>query len=75
MAVLRMRLPSRSPSPQPVVGLSDEVELYKRTYTTLLRSSGETLLRVLEHGHLRMQSSLHLGAASAEVDLGDWCFS
>ena len=32
---------------------SDEVELYHRTYTTLLRSSGETLLRVLEPSHAR----------------------
>ena len=34
--------------------LSDEVELYHRTYTTLLRSSGETLLRVLESAHRTM---------------------
>jgi len=31
--------------------LSDEVELYQRTYNTLLRSSGETALRVLESAH------------------------
>ena len=39
--------------------VSDEVELYHRTYTTLLRSSGETLLRVLEPSHRSMSSSLH----------------
>ena len=41
MAVPRLRVPS---SQHQAAGLaSDEVELYHRTYTTLLRSSGETL--------------------------------
>jgi hypothetical protein len=70
-----MRLPSGSISPPAAPGLSDEVELYNRTYTTLLRSSGETLLRVLEHSHMRMQSSLHPGAASTEVDLGAFLYA
>ena len=48
------------------VRLSDEVELYQRTYTTLLRSSGETHLRVLEPSHRAMGSSLHPLAASEE---------
>jgi hypothetical protein len=49
---------------------SDDVELYHRTYTTLLRSSGETWLRVLEPAHRAMGSSLHGLAASDDVDLG-----
>jgi hypothetical protein len=49
---------------------SDDVELYHRTYTTLLRSSGETWLRVLEPAHRSMRSSLHALAASDDVDLG-----
>ena len=49
---------------------SDDVELYHRTYTTLLRSSGETWLRVLEPVHRAMGSSLHGLAASDDVDLG-----
>jgi hypothetical protein len=48
----------------------DEVELYHRTYTTLLRSSGETRLRVLEPAHRSMSSSLHGLAASEDLDLG-----
>ena len=40
--------------------LSDEVELYQRTYNTLLRSSGETQLRVLESSHRAIGSSLRL---------------
>jgi len=55
--------------------LSDEVELYHRTYTTLLRSSGETLLRVLESAHRTMGSSLHPLAASDEPDLGAFIYA
>jgi hypothetical protein len=56
-------------------GLSDEVELYQRTYTTLLRSSGETQLRVLEQSHMAMGSSLHPLAASDELDLGAFLYA
>src|SRR3954466_14888853 len=55
--------------------LSDEVELYHRTYTTLLRSSGETLLRVLESAHRTMGSSLHPLAAAEEPDLGAFIYA
>jgi hypothetical protein len=55
--------------------LSDEVELYQRTYTTLLRSSGETRLRVLEPSHRSMGSALHPLAASDEIDLGAFLYS
>jgi hypothetical protein len=55
--------------------VSDEVELYHRTYSTLLRSSGETLLRVLEPSHRAMGSSLHAGAASDELDLGAFLYA
>src|SRR2546427_6491474 len=46
----------------------DAVELYTRTYGTLLRSSGETKLKVLEGSHSGMRSSLHPKAGSAEPD-------
>jgi uncharacterized protein DUF6909 len=55
--------------------VSDEVELYHRTYTTLLRSSGETLLRVLEPSHRSMSSSLHALAGSEELDLGAFLYA
>lgn len=77
MAVPRLRVPS-SPSPGFAgegSGLSDEIELYHRTYTTLLRSSGETLLRVLEPSHRSMNSSLHPLAATNEVDLGAFLYA
>jgi hypothetical protein len=73
MAVPRLR----SHSQQQLVGglSSDEVELYHRTYTTLLRSSGETLVRVLEPSHRAMNSSLHPLAASEELDLGAFIYA
>lgn len=48
----------------------DAVELYTRTYTTLLRSSGETKLKVLEQSHIGMSSSLHPKAGSPDPDTG-----
>ena len=73
IAVPRLRSHSQQ---QAAVGLSsDEVELYHRTYTTLLRSSGETLVRVLEPSHRAMNSSLHPFAASEELDLGAFIYA
>ncbi len=48
----------------------DAVDLYTRTYNTLLRSSGETKLRVLEQSHIGMCSVLHPKAGSSEPDSG-----
>ena len=48
----------------------DAVDLYTRTYNTLLRSSGETKLKVLEQSHIGMSSALHPKAGSAEPDTG-----
>jgi hypothetical protein len=78
MAVPRLRVPSAQPggSLRQAAGLSsDEVELYHRTYTTLLRSSGETHLRVLEPSHAAMNSSLHPLAATSEPDLGAFMYA
>jgi hypothetical protein len=72
MAVARLALSSFVDGE---VRLSDEVELYQRTYTTLLRSSGETQLRVLEPSHMAMGSSLHPLAASEELDLGAFLYA
>jgi hypothetical protein len=48
----------------------DAVDLYTRTYNTLLRSSGEIKLRVLEQSHIGMRSALHPKAGSSEPDTG-----
>jgi uncharacterized protein DUF6909 len=78
VAVPRLRVPPAVPggSLRQAAGLlSDEVELYHRTYTTLLRSTGETLLRVLEPSHRSMNSSLHPLAATNELDLGAFLYA
>ena len=79
MAAPRLRVQSSPPSGSQLARtaqqVSDEVELYHRTYTTLLRSSGETLLRVLEPSHRSMTSSLHALAGSEELDLGAFLYS
>lgn len=65
-------------TPHPVAPLAptgDAVELYWRTYTTLLRSSGELRLRVFETAHRAMQSSLHPLAASDDLDLGAFLYA
>ncbi|HEY6378226.1 MAG TPA: hypothetical protein VI316_03500 [Candidatus Dormibacteraeota bacterium] len=64
--------PPTTPSERP---LAEAVEVYHRTYTTLLRSSGETRLRVLEASHRAMGSSLHPLAASSELDLGAFLYA
>jgi hypothetical protein len=74
--VVVSRLVLASPTEEAGGGrLSDEVELYQRTYNTLLRSSGETALRVLESSHRAMGSSLHPLADSDEPDLGAFIYA
>ena len=46
------------------------VELYVRTYTTMLQSSGEIRIEALQHAHIGMQSSLHPLALEPKVDMG-----
>jgi hypothetical protein len=79
VAAPRLRVPNSPPAASPLARraqqVSDEVELYHRTYTTLLRSSGETLLRVLEPSHRSMSSSLHALAGSEELDLGAFLYA
>jgi hypothetical protein len=72
MPVARLALTNMSDSG---ARLSDEIELYQRTYATLLRSSGETHLRVLEPSHRAIGSSLHPLADSDELDLGAFLYA
>jgi len=48
---------------------SNEIDLYIRTYYSLLRSTGEIRVRSLEEPHAYSLSSLHSGARSAEPDI------
>src|ERR1700735_1162910 len=72
MPVARLALTNLSDSG---ARLSDEIELYQRTYATPLRSSGETHLRVLESSHRAIGSSLHPLAAGDELDLGAFLYA
>jgi hypothetical protein len=55
-------------------GKSD-VELYIRTYNTLLRSSGEVSLKALVQAHLNIDSSLHPDARSPYPDMSAFIYS
>jgi hypothetical protein len=76
----RLHRPAEGPVTQPTLSgaeaeVAGAVEVYQRTYTTLLRSTGETRLRVLEASHKAMGSSLHGLAASPEPDLGAFLYA
>src|SRR3954462_8299678 len=74
MAIARLQVHGPRPSGSGD-SVDDAVELYQRTYNTLLRSSGETHLRVLEPAHRAMGSSLHPLADSDEPDLGAFIYA
>ncbi|MGH2559748.1 MAG: DUF6909 family protein [Thermomicrobiales bacterium] len=52
-----------------------EVDLYVRTYTTLLQSSGAVGVSSLEPAHLTAASSLHAGAGEPEPDMNAFMYS
>jgi hypothetical protein len=51
------------------VAQNEEIELYIRTYYSLLRSSGPIRVRSLEETHVAMNSSLHQQADGPELDI------
>src|SRR5499427_7344756 len=51
------------------------VELYVRTYSTMLQSSGEIRLDSLAHAHIGMASALHPLASRPEMDMGAFIYS
>jgi hypothetical protein len=54
---------------------NEEIELYIRTYYSLLRSSEPIRIRSLEETHAAMNSSLHQQASSAEIDISALTYS
>ena len=54
---------------------SDEIELYIRTYYSLLRSSGPIRIRSLEETHMAMKSNLHFLADSPDLDISALVYS
>ena len=51
-----------------------DVELYIRTYTTMLRSSGEVKIKALVQVHLNADSALHVNARSAIPDMSAFLY-
>lgn len=79
-----METTDRAPEQLIAAGLGDthphdagkrEVDLYGRTYATLLRSSGPVAVDTLVQAHLNIQSSLHAGAAEPTPDMGAFMYS
>ena len=54
---------------------SEEIELYMRTYYSLLRSSDSIKIETLVESHLAMRSSLHEYAGAAEPDASALMYS
>jgi hypothetical protein len=52
-----------------------EVDLYVRTYTTLLQSSGAISVASLEPAHITAAASLHAGVLEREPDLNAFLYS
>lgn len=60
--------------PEPIVG-RDAVNLYVRTYTTILRTPGDVRLRAFAAAHQGVGSSLHPRAVSDEPDAGAFIYA
>jgi hypothetical protein len=54
---------------------SEEIELYIRTYYSLLRSTDEVQIRTLEEAHAGMGSSLHAHAQDPQPDMSAFIYS
>ena len=54
---------------------SDEIDLYVRTYNSLLRSSGRVRVRAFEEAHAYSASSLHPRALSVEPDVQAFAYA
>jgi hypothetical protein len=53
---------------------SEDIELYIRTYYSLLRASTDVRIRTLEEAHARMGSSLHPKARGLEPDMSAFIY-
>jgi hypothetical protein len=59
----------------PVVAAADEIDLYIRTYQSLLRSTGEVRVRAFEEAHSYSGSALHEGALSPTPDVAAFAYA
>jgi hypothetical protein len=51
-----------------------DVEVYIRTYTTMLRSSGEVKVKALVQAHLNADSALHINARGPQPDMSAFLY-
>jgi hypothetical protein len=54
---------------------NEEIDLYMRTYYSLLRSTSDIRVRSLEETHCAMDSSLHIGADEPTPDISAFVYS
>ena len=54
---------------------SDEIDLYIRTYYSLLRSSGDVRVRAFEESHAFSESTLHPGALAPSPDASAFAYA
>ncbi|MEA3395964.1 MAG: hypothetical protein U9R05_00695 [Chloroflexota bacterium] len=54
---------------------ADEIQLYMRTYYSLLRTTEEVQIRTLEETHMGVHSTLHSHAAAQEPDMSAFIYS
>jgi hypothetical protein len=54
---------------------NEEIDLYMRTYYSLLRSTSDIRVRSLEETHCAMNSSLHIGADDPTPDISAFVYS
>jgi hypothetical protein len=54
---------------------NEEIDLYMRTYYSLLRSTSDIRVRSLEESHSAMNSSLHVGADDPIPDISTFAYS
>jgi hypothetical protein len=54
---------------------SEEIELYTRTYYSLLRTTAEVRIRTLEEAHTGMRSLMHVGARNSVPDMSAFIYS
>lgn len=57
------------------VPVSHAINLYRRTYTTLLRSTGDIRIQAFVMSHRELESSLHPGAAADQPDAGAFLYT
>lgn len=60
---------------KPPRATTDDIDLYIRTYYSLLRSSGGIRVRAFEEPHAFSESSLHSGARDAAPDVAAFAYS